>query len=714
MARMDFWLDEITKAADQELTPILEHWSRLKPWATLPAVQREELAETISKQAADILVYPEQEKKAWRLFDLALGIAPVSARVFLLQGVALYKKAQTTGQSLELLNAKDRFQKALLLLPGFEEARFWLAHCAIVSYEQQNEVSSLEEAKILLFSSQYENSSLFPWVHLQAKWHWLWAQHFEEPSDYRLAISEINRALDIKPDVKLECFGALATMKLIKALGQESLIQDLLRRLKSLSSQNLESRSLQDLALSCHDLCSAYGYRSLLVACRDLWKKAHETSDLFPFELFEKRAAISLILIELEPSALSLREFELMLRNRPQATASETQMAFLWKCHARFCWFEHAEKPVQLKQLLREIEAYRQQGMMEPHYWLLKGSCQLAIAEYFKEIDGVNEAIESFQKGLGIDSDRPGLWLKLARACLSIGDINSDDEASKRAINIFPFAIACGRYDWKFWMDWALALFRVADATGDRGYLSEAIARFEKALELSNRDEKETDAQLLYLYGAALDFLGDLSRDDSYYERAIEKLQAAVLKDPSHSQAPLALAVALTHAGEAMDKRNFLEKANLIFESLAQMDHEDEYLWNEWAVCILSLCRLDLEEDEISSSLLERAIVMLNKAFCLGNQHALYNLCCAYALGKDTDRALDYLEKAFDVGIHPPAEDMAEDDWLDEIRPLARFQEMLEENRKEQEGLADPEDSEDPEGPEEPERGPDRGNLTAS
>jgi hypothetical protein len=144
------------------------------------------------------------------------------------------------------------------------------------------------------------------------------------------------------------------------------------------------------------------------------------------------------------------------------------------------------------------------------------------------------------------------------------------------------------------------------------------------------------------------------------------------------------------------------------------MDHEDEYLWNEWAVCLLSLCRLDLEEDEVSSSLLDRAIVMLNKAFCLGNQHALYNLCCAYALAKDTDRALDYLEKAFDVGIHPPAEDMAEDDWLDEIRPLARFQEMLEENRKEQEDLADPEDSEDPEGPEEPERGPDRGNLTAS
>jgi tetratricopeptide (TPR) repeat protein len=711
---MDFWLDEITKATGQELSPILEHWSRIKPWATLPAVEREELAETISKQAADILTHPNQEKKARQLFELALGIAPVSARVFLLQGVALYKKAQASAQAQELLIAKEKFEKALALHSGFDEARFWLAHCALLTYEKQGDEQALEEARLHLQRTS-QSATHLPWARLRAKWHWLWAQASQEPSDYRLAISVLKKTIELDADPLLECYMALAMIRLTQALSQDFVVHELVKLLRNLLSHDLNASQWQELASSCHAICSAFGYRELLHVGKELWQKAYETSQQkLAKEDFEKYVAISLLIMELEPSALNLREIETLLRKRAQSHDENPMMFFLWKCHARLCWFEFAEKPAQLKQLLSQMEAYRLQAVQEPHYWLLKGSCQAALGDYFREVSYIQEAMESLQKGLGIDSDRPGLWARLGRACLSLGDINFDVEATRRATQIFPFAIICGRYDWEFWMDWGLALFRMADATGERAFLSEAIARFEKALEIARRDEKQPSAHLLYLYGAALDFLGDLSREESHYERAVEMLELAAFTDPSHPQAMLSLAVALTHAGEATSKREFLEKASAVFETLASQDHEDDYLWNEWAVCLLSLCRLDLEEGIAFDQQLHRAIIMLNKAFCLGNQHALYNLCCAYTLCGDKERALDYLEKAMDTGVHPPVEDMAEDEWLDEIRSVERFQRLIENSKKDKGDPSDPE-GEEPEDPEEPWKDPPgRGNLTAS
>lgn len=732
MASMDFWLDEITKAADQEFAPIIERWSRLKPWSTLPAVQREQLAETISKQAADILVGSDQKGRAEQLFDLAQGIAPVSARVLLLQGVALYKKSQSSLEPTDLLSAKMALEKALVLLPGFEEARFWLAQCDLLAYEKQGDIAYLQDARVHLFDrapmsltpttlscsndiSLQDASIQLPWVSLVAKWHWLWADHFQEPSDYRQAIEAVKKALAVKYDCNLEFFLALSMIRLVGALGQESVINELVKCLNNILAHELSFEQWQQLSLACHQLCSTWGHRSLLRACRDLWTKTYQLSPSeLSQDLFEKYAAVCLILMELEPSALGLREFETLIRKRPESTPEAAAMAFLWKSHARLSWFEHAEKPAQVKQLLRHLEEHLAKGAAEPHYWMLRGSCYLVLGEYFKDALFINEAIEKFQKGLGIDSDRPGLWMQMARAFLSLGELSGEIELSKRAVSIFPLAIACGRYDWRFWMDWGLALFRMADATGERSFLSEAVARFEKAFELVRRDEQKLDAHLLYLYGAALDFLGDLSREDVHYERAIEMLQAAVEIDPSHSQAPLSLAVALTHAGEAFSKKDLLEKANSIFESLAQLDHEDEYLWNEWAVCVLSLCRIEIDEgNERPRELLSRAIVMLNKALCLGNQHAIYNLCCAHALALDPVRALDYLEKAFDTGIHPPIEDMGEDEWLDDLRPMERFQRLIEESKK-NESDDEPEDTEDPEDPEEPGKGPGQGNLTSS
>lgn len=711
---MDFWLDEITQAADQELSPILEHWSRVKPWATLPALQREELAETISKQAADILSHPNQENRAQRLFDLALGISPVSARVFLLQGVALFKKAEKNSLAIDLLGAKEKFEKSLALHPGFEEAQFWLAQCLLLVYEKQNNDTCLEEAEKYLSKTSGFTETL-PWSKLRAKWFWLWAEHSGEPSDYREAVKVLKTALESESDPQLECYRALAMIKMTQALSQPSMIRELGTVLKGILNHELSALQWQRLAQESHGLCSTFGHRELLHVGRDLWRKAYEASrGLLSKDSFEKYVALSLLLMELEPSALSLREIESLIRGRAQKGDENPVLAFLWKSHARLCWFEFAEKPAQIKQLLIQMESYRLQASQEPHFWLLKGGCELALGEYFRELSFVQEAMESLQKGLGIDSDRPGLWAKLARACLTLGDINYDIEASKRATNIFPFAIVCGRYDWEFWMDWGLSLFRMADATGERTYLSEAIARFEKALEMARRDEKQPSAHLLYLYGSALDFLGDLSREESHYERAVEMLEAATFADSSHPQAAIALAVALTHAGEATSKREYLEKANLVFESLASQDHEDDYLWNEWAVCLLSLCRLEMEEGQTLREQLQRAIVMLNKALCLGNQHALYNLCCAFALGSEYEKALDFLERAFETSVHPPIEDMAEDEWLDDLRSMERFQRLIDEHKPSGSEPIDPED-EEPEDPEEPWKGPPgRGNLTTS
>src|SRR5207302_9899873 len=102
-----------------------------------------------------------------------------------------------------------------------------------------------------------------------------------------------------------------------------------------------------------------------------------------------------------------------------------------------------------------------------------------------------------------------------------------------------------GRFGY-FYNDWGLVLVTIAEQLREKKFLLEAEEKFERAILLHDTVEPEW----LYNYGCTLDFLGDFTDEESYYERAVQALSAALQLDPDFTSARCHLACALANLGE--------------------------------------------------------------------------------------------------------------------------------------------------------------------
>jgi TPR repeat protein len=682
---MKQWLEQIKVALLHDEPLAFENLSFEKPWTKLTAKEREQLAEEMIHEGTKCIDRLGLDHKAIRFFDLASAMAPVSSQTFLLQGSAFYQKAKNTRKHTWICRAIERFQQAVELAhqPGNEN--FLLAKAYFLSYEILPNVPTLELAMQTAQEIDQLKLETIQLAELKAFLGRLWryySVHSQEPSDIQKAIEYLKQvnseSLNSQVQIDLgHCYIAFS-----KALGNIEWLHAGLKCFESLlHTEDCKPSIVLAIAQTSYDLYLQSGHRYLA-------KKAYECFNL----LFTKEKPSQITIIQYNLITLTLAELEhdesymkLFLSHNDSVVDSDDNEKQLWAWHYQYLNAHFQTNIDKIRALEKSIKNRAIDYENSTHYWLIYGLCRLESAEYFREIGDLFEAIDAFQKGLSLDHDRPALWLQLAKGYMLFADMQQESEAIKKATQLYAMAVICGRFSEKFWLDWAIAFFRLADATGDKGFLSDALIRFEKAFQIINRDQLPKNLKLMYYYGSALDFLGDLQQDDEYYERACQILNEVVRIDPNYSEARCALAVALTHYGESTSSESSLTQANVIFNELCHLDHEDEYLWNEWGVCLLSLYRLGLEQPikNSSSDLLEQAIYKLQKAISLGNYHALYNMACAYAIGCDLSKALHYLKQAFEVGIHPPLADMLEDEWLDPLKKAEGFQELLDERKKE-------------------------------
>ncbi|WP_204592956.1 tetratricopeptide repeat protein, partial [Candidatus Similichlamydia epinepheli] len=254
-------------------------------------------------------------------------------------------------------------------------------------------------------------------------------------------------------------------------------------------------------------------------------------------------------------------------------------------------------------------------------------------------------------------------------------------------INLFKKCLAgfsecsdlCEEHIW-INIDWAVALMRASEILGNKELLNEALSKFSFVIDQYQAMGVRLDAELLYQHGCALDLQGDYSGDETFYDRAVQSLALAQNIDPNAFHIRLAFAFALSHLAEATSDPECFFRAFEHYRILSEIDPEDDIVWGEWGICILSFIKSSVPQHYILSyyeAHLQEAEEKFLMSLRLGNQMVFYNLACIYSVRGDIDKALKCFSKAVEVGVVPSLEEVLEDSWLDPLRNESYFLEML-------------------------------------
>lgn len=315
--------------------------------------------------------------------------------------------------------------------------------------------------------------------------------------------------------------------------------------------------------------------------------------------------------------------------------------------------------------------------------WYTLGICFNEIGRYYGDVRFYQKAIEKFQHGLSIDESHYFFWYGLAISHFAIGELQDDSEMIEKSIYLCSRALEFGgeKVIPQLWNDWGVALLKLGEMTDNVKAVELALEKFEEAI---TRQTKQSGANFielewLYNYGCALDFMGDLTEDESYYEKAIQVLTRVVQSEPDNVHGRYHFALALSHLGEAEGDVELLQKAIEHFHSLITQDPEDDMAWNDCGLSLLNLGLLiyDPAYSEQSYRIFEEAEESFIHAISLGYTSSYYNLACLHSLKGDYQAALYYAERAENSGALPTLDDMMNDDWLEGFRETDLFKNFI-------------------------------------
>jgi len=310
---------------------------------------------------------------------------------------------------------------------------------------------------------------------------------------------------------------------------------------------------------------------------------------------------------------------------------------------------------------------------------------ELLAEGYFEEGSFLHDtglielAAETYFDALAVDSESGDANWGLARALTLLGEMKGQPESIEKASWFFAEAM----FHLKeppalFLADWGFCLLKMTELTQDPQWVNPAIHHLEQALKLLGNES--APSEWLYHLGCAYDLLGDQGMQISDYEKSIYYLTRALTAELPHPYVRFNLASALSHLGEATGDPECFEKAFELYKAQAEKDPEDDIVFAEWGVSLLSFAELvdDPSLPDRKASVFREAEDRLEWARRHGNLHASYHLACLHSLQENVEAANYFLQKAEVFGVLPPADELIEDEWLEAVRPTPQFLELIE------------------------------------
>lgn len=311
----------------------------------------------------------------------------------------------------------------------------------------------------------------------------------------------------------------------------------------------------------------------------------------------------------------------------------------------------------------------------DPDLWRSYGICLIGFGRYYSDPDYLEMAIEKLQHGLSLDRTDAELWHALAIAHQLMADITEDLDIIERATRFFVRAIDLKPACPAFIYDAACALLQYSELSDSLPSLEQAIALFETLLH-NQRSVILRHPQWLFQYASALEWMGDLSTEETYFQRAVEIYSQVLLIDPDYPQIHYRLGICLVHLGHMTLDQEYYQKAIQSFALTVRQDEENEKGWLEWGLCLIHLAHHTIDEETMNQLYFE-AEQKIIRAGSLGDANAHYHLACLYSiLGRYTE-GMDLIHQALHSRALPSIEDLLEDEWLENLRSTKEFAQFL-------------------------------------
>ncbi len=332
----------------------------------------------------------------------------------------------------------------------------------------------------------------------------------------------------------------------------------------------------------------------------------------------------------------------------------------------------HREDLEDIKMALCLIENEFAKNQNVSELYASQAICYYELARYFQEESYYKIANQKAEHGLSLNQNFGPLWYILALINFSWAENCSDLVLFEESNTCFYQASRSEmrKYSY-FWNDWGVTLLQIAEITEEQQIAKDALEKFEHALLLSDN----IGITWLLNYGCALDMMGDLEDDESFYEKAIQIFAYAVQQEPNLQATRHQLALAYMHMGELSCDPEYFHQAIEQIQTILQRDPEDEFLWCDLGICHLNLAESTSDDMQQEHFLLAERFLLQSQS--LGNVWASYQLSCLYTLQKKYTEAIRFFEKAFQENALPDACDILEDDWLKGINAHPKFQSII-------------------------------------
>jgi tetratricopeptide (TPR) repeat protein len=668
----------------------LDEFSDLSFLSTLTDEERELLAKLYVLQAEDLLKRssePHLIEVAKKSLSKAAELAPLNYKVWYQRGLAYAK-----GENEEALQeALYSLEVACQLDATFFDGWYAMANvlCRLGVLKDDDSMLYDAEAKFVKAESYFdkERGGEFYWHRGLVMY--VIARRSGEPNEFNQAINYYKRAFELGLS-KESYFNdyANALVECASLLNRDEWIFEAIELyLSSLPPsiedfEQLAQDKAKEYAVRYFNLAGCYYYlfrsrleMSYFLLGNEYFEKAARCNPLF-FQAHFHWGRLLLFASKIWQDANHLRAAVIRFEQALKLSSAQP-LLYASFCEALGTLGNHEENAEHLQNAKLVIE----KGLkFDPENSDLQASEALLyyqFGRYFNDEKYYEKSLSILTECLSQNQRQSGLWYSQAMCQFALGELTGNLNILKVALNSFDNAskFEMGRFGY-FWNDWGLTLITIAEQTREKQYLLEAEEKFERAILLHDNVEPEW----LFNYGCTLDFLGDFTDEETYYERAIQALSAALTIEPNYASARCHLACAYANLGEMMEEVELFQKAFTEFQHVVGDDPEDDLAYNEWGVAILHFIELTSDPLVDSTELFNQAEKNFLQAISLGNLHAFYNLACLYSLQGNIPDAIFYFEKSVKHEILPFVEDLVQDEWLLNLRNTQYFHKYLQEN----------------------------------
>jgi len=315
-----------------------------------------------------------------------------------------------------------------------------------------------------------------------------------------------------------------------------------------------------------------------------------------------------------------------------------------------------------------------EQSDEDPELWYSYGICLQALGQYFGDSDYYYQAIEQFQAGVSIDRTLYRNWHAIGATYCLLGLLENDPEHWEMSLRFFQKALDLSASTY-YLFDYATALSKLGEMTREESYLEKASTQFERLLSLQ-KNAIYLHPDWLFQYACTLDSLGDFHEETFYYLRAIEIFSQVLMINSEFPHVHHHLGLALSHLGELTSEVEYFHRAVHHYRLAIKNDEENDAIFIDWATTLINIATRchDMRE---SDQFFEDAEHKLQTAMRLGNLQTHYHLACLYSLQDKCDRGMECLERALAHDALPTSDEMLQDEWLENTRLTAHFQGFL-------------------------------------